>query len=293
MIPKKIAGNGPVISIIIAVFNGERTLQRCLKSIASQTYQHKEVVVIDGGSTDATIDILRRHSGGIGYWQSEPDKGIYDAWNKALGHARGDWVCFLGADDRLFDERVLEKMAPHLQTATRIARLVYGQVVLVNSQDQVLDRIGADWTKLQAAFMQGKTSPIHQAMFHHRSLFEVHGRFDDSFRIAGDYDLLLRELQGHDPVYVPIVVSAMAHGGVSSHPVGKMKALREIMRARKQNGLGQPGIGLVLAWLRAWIHARIYRLLGQRGSAIVADAYRVMLGKRRLWSLSGNGDSAR
>ena len=89
----------PLISIIVAVYNGEKTLQRCIDSVFSQTYPHKELIIIDGGSTDGTVDILQTNNDKITYWKSEPDNGIYQAWNKALDHAKSDWICFLGSDD--------------------------------------------------------------------------------------------------------------------------------------------------------------------------------------------------
>ena len=90
----------PRISVVIAVYNGAQTIQRALDSIFEQTYRDLEVVVIDGGSTDGTQAILEHNASQIAYWVSEPDRGVYNAWNKALDHVTGDWVCFLGADDR-------------------------------------------------------------------------------------------------------------------------------------------------------------------------------------------------
>lgn len=76
----------PLISVIVAVYNGEKTLQHCIDSVSNQAYPHKELIIIDGGSTDGTVDILRADNDKIAYWESEPDKGIYHAWNKALDH---------------------------------------------------------------------------------------------------------------------------------------------------------------------------------------------------------------
>ena len=89
----------PLVSIIIAVYNGANTLQDCLDSIKQQTYQNIELIIIDGGSTDATIDVLNEYDAQISYWISEPDDGIYNAWNKGVVQAKGEWICFLGADE--------------------------------------------------------------------------------------------------------------------------------------------------------------------------------------------------
>lgn len=89
------------ISVVIATYNCAETLQDCLDSIYAQTYPDIDIVVIDGGSKDATVQVIRSNEEYLGYWISEPDRGIYDAWNKAIIQAKGEWVYFLGADDVL------------------------------------------------------------------------------------------------------------------------------------------------------------------------------------------------
>ena len=114
MLPDDRHSPPPRITVIIAVRNGAATLQRALDSVFEQTYADTELIVMDGASTDATPAIVERNAARIGYWVSEPDTGIYDAWNKALGHVTGDWICFLGADDRLHAPDVLERVAAAL-----------------------------------------------------------------------------------------------------------------------------------------------------------------------------------
>lgn len=98
-----------MISIIVAVFNGKITLQHCIDSVAQQTYPNKELIIIDGGSKDGTVNLLEENRNKISYWISEPDRGIYNAWNKGLEQTTGKWIIFLGADDYLWDVRVLER----------------------------------------------------------------------------------------------------------------------------------------------------------------------------------------
>ena len=100
-------GFAPLISVVTAVFNCKSTLQQCLDSVAQQTYAHIELIVIDGGSTDGTVELIQANAQRIAYWISEPDRGIYNAWNKALAKATGDWICFLGTDDYLLDAQVM------------------------------------------------------------------------------------------------------------------------------------------------------------------------------------------
>lgn len=279
----------PRISVVVAVKNGARTLQRCIDSVSNQTHPLKELLIVDGKSSDETLDILSRNDDAITWWTSEADTGIYQAWNKALAHINGDWICFLGADDYLWDSRVLEQIAPNLAGAYPAVRVVYGQVALVNEAGEVLDNCGTPWAEMRHAFMAGEALNIHQATFHHRSLFEMWGRFDETFRIAGDYELLLRELRANEALYVPHLVAAMQHGGVSSNPSNKMNTTSEIMRAMRMNGL-RPKASLRLAWFRAVIHALLYHVAGRQISSAIADDYRRFMGKRRLWTSTGNED---
>lgn len=279
-------GVSHLITIVVATYNSNATLQRCIDSITGQIYPHKELIVIDGGSSDGTVEILKQNSEKVRYWVSELDRGIYHAWNKALEQSHGDWVCFLGADDYLWDEHVLEQMAPHLSRAFPAVRVVYGQVARVNKSGTVLDSLGGPWPELRAALLVGDMLNVHQATFHHRSLFEVRGNFDESFRIAGDYDLLLRELLIGQAEYVPFRVAAMQHGGISSSPSSKVVMIREIKRAMERNGV-KPPMKSYVAWLRAIIHALLYHVTGAGISGAIADGYRYLAGKSRLWTSTG------
>jgi glycosyltransferase involved in cell wall biosynthesis len=270
-------------SIIISVFNGARTLQRCLDSIAAQTYASREILVVDGGSSDGTREILERNAKRLAWWVSEPDRGIYDAWNKALPHARGDWICFLGADDYLWAPDALARLAPALAKAYPPHRLVYGRVSVVNERGGEMAQAGEAWPRLRERFRELMCLP-HTGLMHHRSLFETHGRFDESFHIGGDYEFLLRELQRGDALFVPdVIVAGMGHGGVSSDPAGSLAMLREFRRAQRKHGLPARR-HWVAAFARAHMRAWLWRLLGARAAAYVFDALRLLSGKPPYWT---------
>ena len=91
--------NEGTISTVVAVRNGARTLQRCIDSVRNQAYPHKELIIVDGKSTDGTVEILSCNANAISWWISEPDIGTYAAWNKAMLHVKGEWICFLGVDN--------------------------------------------------------------------------------------------------------------------------------------------------------------------------------------------------
>ena len=276
----------PLISIIIAVYNGEKTLQRCIDSVFNQTYPHKELIIIDGGSTDGTVDILRTNNDKIAYWESKSDRGIYHAWNKALDHVLGDWICFLGSDDYFWKPNVLERMGGHLVEATSAGiRVVYGQVAVVTEQGEVLFVDGKPWEDVQKRFLQMMTIP-HQSVMHHRSLFDLYGKFDESFRIAGDYEFLLRELKMKKAEFVPnIIVTGMQRGGVSANPINYPQCFKEFARARRKNKVK---IAIPIQWIWSYIKAvgRVFltRLIGDKGVGYSVDFYRLLTGRTSYWT---------
>ena len=224
------------ISIVIATFNAAKYLSACLNSCIGQTWQDTEIIVIDGASTDGTVDIIRRHAPQIAYWKSEPDKGIYDAWNKALSHVTGSWVLFRGADDVFWDEHVLEKSVPGLEAASASELICYGTVVSLNEHKEMVGIRGGPWEEAKSRFF--KEMPMaHTGVFHHIELFRRFGHFDPSYRIAGDYDFLLRAVKGgvEGKFLAGVIVTKMNGGGIS-HTQG-LRTKRESIIALKKNGV--------------------------------------------------------
>lgn len=275
------SGRLPKITVIIAVRNGAATLQRALDSVLEQTHGHVELIVIDGASTDGTAKIIERNAAWISYWESKPDRGICHAWNKALDHATGDWIIFLGADDRFHAPDVLTRLAPHLDRAAGHYRIVYGPVRVVR-HDGSLDReAGIPWEAARSRFPAGVMIP-HQGTFHHRSMFDQHGRFDEGFRIVGDYELLLRELVHHDALFVSgIVVVDMGAGGLSDLPAQMYRILREIHRARSIHGLESEPAWRSGPIVRTLIRIWITRTFGGRAAEAVRSIYRCVWRKGR------------
>lgn len=271
--------SSPLITVIVAVYNGAKTLQQCLDSVTQQTYGNKELIIIDGGSTDATVDLLKANQEKISYWISEPDKGIYNAWNKGLSQAKGEWICFLGADDYFWDNQVLEHMVDPLQKLPSEIRVAYGKVMLVDADRQSLFAIGEPWGKVKNRFKQLMCVP-HPGAMHHKSLFAEVGQYDETFRIAADYELLLRELKTKDAFYIPNLISVgMMQGGISSDPANSLLCMREIRHAQKINGLGRPGWVWLMAIARVYLRFLLWRLLGEGLTLKIADLYRSIIRK--------------
>ena len=272
----------PLISVIVAVYNGAKTLQRCIDSISNQTYLNKEIIIIDGGSTDGTIDILMTNNDKIAYWKSEPDNGIYHAWNKALGHASGDWILFLGSDDYLWKKSVFEEIMPHMIKAeSQDIRMVYGQVARVTGDDEIGCVDGFSWEYTwRSIIIDGICTFTHQGMFHHRSLFELYGMFDESFKIAGDYELLIRAFkEGGDALFIDeLIVAGMQTGGITTNCITLVK---ETAKARRNNRLRVITIPWLISYAWAICYPFLNYMIGDRNVRSLVN-----FGKRLVMYLS-------
>lgn len=275
--------SSPLITIIIAVFNGAETLQQCIDSVANQTYTNTQLIILDGDSKDGTVDLLKVNHNKISYWISEPDKGIYNAWNKGLIHATGDWICFLGADDYFWDDRVLEGMVGTLSGLSDNINVAYGQVMLLTKDDQPLYKIGKSWDQVKHLFIKSMSIP-HPGLMQRNSLFKKNGYFDESFRIVGDYELLLRELKVGDAVFIPIVIAGVRQGGVSCNSGHSLTLLKEVRRAQIKHGFYIPSALFLLAVSRLLIRKTVWYLLGESRARKLLDFGRRIIGLPEYWT---------
>ena len=197
------------VSIIIASFNDASRLQVAINSVLSQKVPNLELIVIDGASTDGTIPLLQSYGNCIAFWSSEPDEGIYDAWNKGIALATGDWIGFIGADDCFRPhaiatyQDILSNSSGLDYISSRIC-LCYG-----NSSNRLIGQPWS-WPKFRH-FM----NVAHVGSLHHRNLFDKYGTFNPKLRICGDYEFLLRAGGTLRAAFVDDVLLDMASGGVS------------------------------------------------------------------------------
>lgn len=232
--------NQPKFSIIVAVLNAHNTIEHCIKSIVCQTYPHKELIIMDGGSIDGSVSLIRKYEDHMAFWESRPDRGIYHAWNKALARASGEWICFLGADDFFWNEHVLSKLSFHLDGApAKGVKIVYGRVAKINAQGNLVKVLGKPWQKIRWSMPHGMPLNLpHPGLMHHRSLFDDFGLFDETFRIAGDYEFLLRGLKRNGALFVEDLYTIGSRiGGIAD--VSGIKTNLETARARKKHGLNR------------------------------------------------------
>lgn len=200
----------PLVTIITVVFNGENQLEETILSVINQSYDNIEFIVIDGGSTDSSLDIIKKYDGQIDYWVSEQDEGIYDAWNKGVTCSQGDWISFLGADDVYLPQAVNQYIG--LIKCSGDVEYVSSRIDLI-SNNKVIRNIGDKWSWLD---FKKRMNVAHVGSLHAKKLYLEEGLYDLGFQIAGDYEFLLRFGSHLKSAYLNKITVRMSIEGVSN-----------------------------------------------------------------------------
>lgn len=229
------------ISVVTVSFNATATISETLQSVAEQTHDDVEHIVVDGASGDGTADLVRRTGTRVARLVSEPDRGLYDAMNKGIALATGDVIAFLNADDVYTHPHVLSRVAEVLADPTLDA--CYANLVYVDRQD--VSRVVRVWRS--RAFRPGLFArgwmPAHPTLFVRREVFARLGSFDLTFRRQADFDLAMRFFEfGHiRSQFVPEFWVRMRAGGVSNNSLlGVLRGNLEADRICRKNGLHVP-----------------------------------------------------
>lgn len=277
----------PLISIITSTFNAGAGLPATIESVRAQPRGDMEWIVVDGGSSDATLALLGQHEDLIEYWCSEPDRGIYDAWNKGCREASGEWLLFIGAGDELGPAQSLAVMARELRRAHPSHDLVYGKLQYLSEGRRIsMEEVGEPWEKLRGKWeLMRPALPLHGAVFHHRSLFGSAEPFDTRLRIAADAKFLLQCIFRKPPLFVPQLVSRAPLGGVSFRLTSAAQMAKEIRSMTRELGLTPPLSHRVVEELLVVAKDVLGRFGPERAAYRIADLYRAMLGKPRRWTV--------
>jgi glycosyltransferase involved in cell wall biosynthesis len=202
----------PVITVITATYNADSYLNDFLINISSLKKEYVEFIVVDGGSSDHTLEIINDHISAIDCFVCEPDRGIYDAWNKGIVKARGEWIMFLGADDRLLSGS-LENYLRFIKSKNREnTDVISAYNVYVDSCGVKLKQLGGKWSW---AKMRRGMCIAHVGALHNRKLFEDVGLYNIKYKICGDYELLLRKRENLKVDFLNSRIAQMLVGGVS------------------------------------------------------------------------------
>ena len=225
------------ISIITVALNSEKTIKDTIKSVIFQSYRSIEYIVIDGGSTDRTIDVIKKYKSDIDIFISEPDAGIYDALNKGIKLATGEIIAVLHSDDLFYDEFVVSDMVNKMTDS--VAELCFSDLIIVDhSGEKILRYYMAHYYK-QWLFRIGWLPP-HPTCFIKKSLFDEFGPYSTKYEVAGDFDFLVRIFYGREInwTYVNRIMVKMRYGGASNSGwKSKKRNAQEISQVLRDNNV--------------------------------------------------------
>ena len=200
--------NNPLITVVTVVYNGIEFLEKTIQNVIGQTYSNFEYIIIDGGSTDGTLDIIKKYENQITKWISEPDKGIYDAMNKGIVLANGRWINFMNAGDFFYEQETLQK--------------VFGGEEQYNGVDILYGDVECDYLDFKVIQKAGKLSNLwtgmqfcHQSTFI-RSAYHKELPYSLDYKIAGDFNFIYRSFMSDTPmVHIEQIVALFCMDGVS------------------------------------------------------------------------------
>ena len=220
------------VSIITVVYNAVATIEQTILSVVKQDYSNIEYIIVDGGSTDGTLDIVKKYEKKIALWLSEPDHGIYDAMNKGLTHATGNYIYSLGAVDCLLAPTSISQVVSFLQDNPEVDVLC-ASVMMVDSVYRIEKVYSSNFS--EADVLSGYNTP-HQGMFVRREILQKH-RFDTSYHIAADYKNFLKFYLDQNIALKKsaMIVAYYANDGVSGN--GSDAQQMEDVRALQENGV--------------------------------------------------------
>ena len=230
------------ISIVTVSFNSAKTIEFTIKSVLNQTYENIEYIIIDGGSQDSTLNILQNFKDKISIIVSEPDKGIYDAMNKGIRMASGDVIGVLNSDDLYADQNVINDVMKCFISDQELD-IIYGNLVYVRQFDT--DKIVRKWhSKCYCDnFFESGNVPPHPTLYLRSHVFHQAGTFDLQYKLAADYEFMLRIFKKHNfkSLHIQRLIVRMRLGGATNkNLINILNGNKDILRSWKNNGLKAP-----------------------------------------------------
>jgi len=218
------------ISIITATYNSEKSLQRTIDSVVSQNYTDIEYIIIDGGSTDNTLNIIKSNSHQITKFISEKDNGIYNALNKGIMLATGEIIGFLNSDDVFANNKIISKIANFFQI--KKCDVLYGNLVY-QTKDNVNPKTVRYWKSniFHVGCLKYGWMPPHPTLYCKKNIYDQYGLYNEQFEISSDYDFILRIFNRHEIIksYFPTIIVKMDVGGISN------RSIKSIIRKSKED----------------------------------------------------------
>lgn len=229
--------NKPLVSIITVVFNGKSTLEGTILSVLNQVYDNIEYIIIDGGSVDGTIELLKKYDDAIDYWISEKDKGIYDAMNKGIKFASGKYIGLLNADDFFSSSNSIADIVYELESSSVEAVFSCLNIIDKNKINKVLRHYRV--SKFKPFYWRIGIMPPHPTFYCKKNIYEKYGLYKDNYRMAADYEMMVRLFIKENVTWKffdKVTVNMRAGGASNNGMKGQIKQNIEIVRACQENG---------------------------------------------------------
>jgi glycosyltransferase involved in cell wall biosynthesis len=217
--------NNPLISVVTVVYNGAATLEQTMLSVINQTHRNIEYIIIDGGSTDGTVDIIKKYEKHLAYWVSEPDKGIYDAMNKGIDKATGEWINFMNSGDTFYSNIVIADLIGYINSNIAI---LYGNICFNKKAVHVFPE------KITSLYFLIGRMICHQSIFARRDLFEIKS-FDIQYKTVADKEWLISMVKKKIRTkHVPVTVCNYDISGSSSDVSEYLNASMTVIKKHHQ-----------------------------------------------------------
>ncbi|UQZ76068.1 hypothetical protein C2I17_16740 [Niallia circulans] len=250
------------ITIITACFNSEKYIEQTIQSVINQTYDNIEYIIVDGKSKDNTMDIVNKYRDKIDIIVTEEDEGIYDAFNKGVSLANGDYVYFLNSDDYLIGPQVIENVAKHIKLSKlKSCKIIYGNILLINEENGFKKIFGQ---KISIENFKNDIMPPHQGVFLKKEVFFEFQGFDLQYNIASDFDLLLKVFEKYEKqsLYIDEVIAVFRTVGFSSSMDNRDKLREErhsIINKHFNHFPPQPSsIEDSIFYYKKWVEVNLY-----------------------------------
>ncbi|EPF2606042.1 TPA: glycosyltransferase family 2 protein [Yersinia enterocolitica] len=249
--------NNELVSIIIATYNVDGCISACLDSVLSQSYENYEIIIVDGMSTDKSLDVIKSYTDSRIRLYSEKDKGIYDAWNKGVNLAKGQWLLFIGADDIFYSKTSLATLVNAVPDNNETLPIIYGKIACEGPSGNITSILGEPWFDVFGFKFNhiycNLPMPIMSAIYSRKFIGEQ--KFDINMKVSADAELLLRCLRlwkGLAPKFIdsnePIVI--MGYGGVSTNYKTHFITFKESLASRKKNGISNINCCIAIRFIK-------------------------------------------
>ena len=274
------------IAVVIATFNAEKTIGKAVESVLAQDYANLQLWIIDGASTDKTIEIVTSYKDCRVKIISEADRGIYDAWNKGVLKTDAQRILFIGADDTLGSSSAISDFWKSVEKESYLKPILYGNLIALDWSGAQVGRVGGKWrnpwTFAGRHIWSSFPIPIMSSFFDRKAIISS-GMFDSSLRIMADIDLVLRIAKENEPAYINCgAITQMGFGGISTKPETGVIAMREAAKIRRRHGLGvYTNLEFLLRQIQHRIKYFVTKYLGKRASKFMVDLIHYL--KRRFY----------